>query len=102
MFNAYLHCLVATRDPIGLLRAIYIIEGTGQRIVPALLLGAPRHLILVNNSHPLVPISISPGVARPVDRDVASPADGDARRAGRGRAARADRLKNGRILVLSL
>jgi 3-oxoacyl-[acyl-carrier-protein] synthase-3 len=35
--NAYLHGLAATRDPFGLLGAIYIIEGTGQRIVPALL-----------------------------------------------------------------
>jgi 3-oxoacyl-[acyl-carrier-protein] synthase-3 len=35
--NAYLHSLAATHDPIGLLGAIYIIEGTGQRIVPALL-----------------------------------------------------------------
>jgi 3-oxoacyl-[acyl-carrier-protein] synthase-3 len=35
--NAYLHALAATRDPFGLLGAIYIIEGTGQRIVPALL-----------------------------------------------------------------
>ncbi|MGJ7496349.1 iron-containing redox enzyme family protein [Variovorax sp. RT4R15] len=35
--NAYLHRLAATRDPFGLLGAIYIIEGTGQRIVPALL-----------------------------------------------------------------
>ncbi len=35
--NAYLHALAATHDPIGLLGAIYIIEGTGQRIVPALL-----------------------------------------------------------------
>ena len=35
--NAYLHGLAATRDPIGLLGAIYIIEGTGQRIVPQLL-----------------------------------------------------------------
>lgn len=35
--NAYLHGLAATADPIGLLGAIYIIEGTGQRIVPALL-----------------------------------------------------------------
>ncbi|MBO1014204.1 iron-containing redox enzyme family protein [Achromobacter sp. SD115] len=35
--NAYLRGLAATRDPIGLLGAIYIIEGTGQRIVPALL-----------------------------------------------------------------
>lgn len=35
--NAYLHALAATPNPIGLLGAIYIIEGTGQRIVPALL-----------------------------------------------------------------
>jgi 3-oxoacyl-[acyl-carrier-protein] synthase-3 len=35
--NAYLHGLAATRNPIGLLGAIYVIEGTGQRIVPALL-----------------------------------------------------------------
>jgi len=35
--NAYLHSLAATKDPIGLLGAIYVIEGTGQRIVPALL-----------------------------------------------------------------
>lgn len=35
--NAYLHGLAATPNPIGLLGAIYIIEGTGQRIVPALL-----------------------------------------------------------------
>ena len=35
--NAYLHSLAATPDPIGLLGAIYIIEGTGQRIVPSLL-----------------------------------------------------------------
>jgi len=35
--NAYLHAMAATPDPIGLLGAIYIIEGTGQRIIPALL-----------------------------------------------------------------
>lgn len=35
--NAYLHALAATPNPIGLLGAIYVIEGTGQRIVPALL-----------------------------------------------------------------
>jgi len=35
--NAYLHALAATPDPIGLLGAIYIIEGTGQRIIPALM-----------------------------------------------------------------
>ncbi|KAF0814688.1 2-heptyl-4(1H)-quinolone synthase PqsD [Andreprevotia sp. IGB-42] len=35
--NAYLHALAATENPLGLLGAIYVIEGTGQRIVPALL-----------------------------------------------------------------
>jgi len=35
--NAYLHGLATTANPIGLLGAIYIIEGTGQRIVPSLL-----------------------------------------------------------------
>lgn len=35
--NAYLHALAATPNPLGLLGAIYIIEGTGQRIVPNLL-----------------------------------------------------------------
>lgn len=35
--NAYLHALAATPNPVGLLGAIYIIEGTGQRIIPALL-----------------------------------------------------------------
>lgn len=35
--NAYLHALAATPDAIGLLGAIYIIEGTGQRIIPTLL-----------------------------------------------------------------
>ena len=35
--NAYLYGLAATPNPIGLLGAIYIIEGTGQRIVPSLL-----------------------------------------------------------------
>jgi 3-oxoacyl-[acyl-carrier-protein] synthase-3 len=35
--NSYLHALAATTDPVGLLGAIYVIEGTGQRIIPALL-----------------------------------------------------------------
>lgn len=35
--NKYLHAVAAQPNPIGLLGAIYIIEGTGQRIVPALL-----------------------------------------------------------------
>jgi 3-oxoacyl-[acyl-carrier-protein] synthase-3 len=35
--NAYMHALARGSNPIGLLGAIYIIEGTGQRIIPALL-----------------------------------------------------------------
>jgi 3-oxoacyl-[acyl-carrier-protein] synthase III len=35
--NSYLHSIAATVNPVDLLGAIYIIEGTGQRIVPALL-----------------------------------------------------------------
>ena len=35
--NAYLHGLASTPNPLGLLGAIYIIEGTGQRIVPSLM-----------------------------------------------------------------
>lgn len=35
--NAYLHACAERPNPVGLLGAIYIIEGTGQRIVPALL-----------------------------------------------------------------
>ena len=35
--NAYMHALARQPNPLGLLGAIYIIEGTGQRIIPALL-----------------------------------------------------------------
>jgi 3-oxoacyl-[acyl-carrier-protein] synthase III len=35
--NSYLHASAAQPSPVGLLGAIYIIEGTGQRIIPALL-----------------------------------------------------------------
>lgn len=35
--NAYLHAVAAGPNPVGLLGAIYVIEGTGQRIIPALL-----------------------------------------------------------------
>lgn len=35
--NAYLHSRAEETNPVGLLGAIYVIEGTGQRIVPALL-----------------------------------------------------------------
>src|SRR5688572_10351271 len=52
--NSYLHALAATPNPLGLLGAIYIIEGTGQRIIPALL--------------PLMKASLGPdGKALPAD-----------------------------------
>lgn len=35
--NAFMHAYASRPDPIGLLGGIYIIEGTGQRIVPTLL-----------------------------------------------------------------
>jgi 3-oxoacyl-[acyl-carrier-protein] synthase III len=35
--NAYMYSLAGQANPLGLLGAIYIIEGTGQRIIPALL-----------------------------------------------------------------
>ena len=35
--NAYMHALAGQPNAVGLLGAIYIIEGTGQRIIPALL-----------------------------------------------------------------
>jgi 3-oxoacyl-[acyl-carrier-protein] synthase III len=35
--NAFMHAYAAQPDPIGLLGGIYIIEGTGQRIIPSLL-----------------------------------------------------------------
>jgi len=35
--NTYMHALAARPSPVGLLGAIYVIEGTGQRIIPALL-----------------------------------------------------------------
>ena len=35
--NAYLYARAGERNPVGLLGAIYVIEGTGQRIIPALL-----------------------------------------------------------------
>lgn len=35
--NSFLHAKAATPSPVGLLGAIYVIEGTGQRIIPALL-----------------------------------------------------------------
>jgi 3-oxoacyl-[acyl-carrier-protein] synthase-3 len=35
--NAYMHSRAGMLNPIGLLGGIYIIEGTGQRIIPALM-----------------------------------------------------------------
>jgi 3-oxoacyl-[acyl-carrier-protein] synthase III len=35
--NSFLHAMAATPNAVGLLGAIYMIEGTGQRIIPALL-----------------------------------------------------------------
>jgi 3-oxoacyl-[acyl-carrier-protein] synthase-3 len=35
--NAYMHAYASRPNPVGLLGGIYIIEGTGQRIVPTLL-----------------------------------------------------------------
>lgn len=46
--NSYMHATAGVRNPVGLLGGIYIIEGTGQRIIPALLprvrrqVGAPE------------------------------------------------------------
>jgi 3-oxoacyl-[acyl-carrier-protein] synthase-3 len=44
--NAYLHARADGANPVGLLGAVYIIEGTGQRIVPALLPEIRRQLAL--------------------------------------------------------
>jgi 3-oxoacyl-[acyl-carrier-protein] synthase III len=44
--NAYLHARAVQVNPLGLLGAIYIIEGTGQRIIPALLPEIRRQLAL--------------------------------------------------------
>lgn len=44
--NAYLHARAEGANSVGLLGAVYIIEGTGQRIVPALLPEIRRQLAL--------------------------------------------------------
>jgi 3-oxoacyl-[acyl-carrier-protein] synthase-3 len=44
--NAYLHARAEQPNPVGLLGAVYVIEGTGQRIVPALLPEIRRQLAL--------------------------------------------------------
>jgi 3-oxoacyl-[acyl-carrier-protein] synthase-3 len=46
--HAFLCAAAATPNPIGLLGAIYVIEGTGQRIVPALLPAMKRQLGLTD------------------------------------------------------
>ncbi len=42
--NAFMHSCAERKNPIGLLGGIYIIEGTGQRIVPTLLPKLKQHL----------------------------------------------------------
>lgn len=42
--NAFMHSYATRQNPIGLLGGIYIIEGTGQRIVPTLLPKLKQHL----------------------------------------------------------
>lgn len=42
--NAFMHSYAERQNPIGLLGGIYIIEGTGQRIVPTLLPKLKQHL----------------------------------------------------------
>ncbi|NLR76565.1 iron-containing redox enzyme family protein [Leeia aquatica] len=49
--NSYMHALASTPNPIGLLGAIYIIEGTGQRIIPALLPLLKNQLQLPPNTY---------------------------------------------------
>ncbi len=44
--NAFMHSYASRPNPIGLLGGIYIIEGTGQRIVPTLLPKLKEHLNL--------------------------------------------------------
>ncbi|MDQ3189367.1 MAG: iron-containing redox enzyme family protein [Pseudomonadota bacterium] len=44
--NAYLHARAEQPNPVGLLGAMYVIEGTGQRIVPALLPAIRKQLRL--------------------------------------------------------
>jgi 3-oxoacyl-[acyl-carrier-protein] synthase-3 len=44
--NTYMHALAQRPNPVDLLGAIYVIEGTGQRIIPALLPMLRRQLAL--------------------------------------------------------
>lgn len=47
--NAYMHSRASTLNPVGLLGGIYIIEGTGQRIIPALIPMLRQHAGLRDN-----------------------------------------------------
>lgn len=49
--NSYMHAAAAQPNPIGLLGGIYIIEGTGQRIIPSLLPRLRRQLQLAETSY---------------------------------------------------
>jgi 3-oxoacyl-[acyl-carrier-protein] synthase III len=46
-----MHAAAAQANPIGLLGGIYIIEGTGQRIIPSLLPRLRRQLQLPESSY---------------------------------------------------
>jgi 3-oxoacyl-[acyl-carrier-protein] synthase III len=48
--NAYMFALAAQANPVALLGAIYIIEGTGQRVIPQLLPSMQRQLDLPKSS----------------------------------------------------
>jgi 3-oxoacyl-[acyl-carrier-protein] synthase-3 len=49
--NSYMHAAAAQPNPIGLLGGIYIIEGTGQRIIPSLLPRLRRQLQLPESAY---------------------------------------------------
>ena len=46
--NAYMYSVAQSQNPVGLLGGIYIIEGTGQRIIPALLPRLRQQLALTD------------------------------------------------------
>lgn len=49
--NSYMHAAAGQPNPVGLLGGIYIIEGTGQRIIPALLPRLRRQLQLPESAY---------------------------------------------------
>ena len=49
--NSYMHAAAAQHNPVGLLGGIYIIEGTGQRIIPSLLPRVRRQLQLPESAY---------------------------------------------------